>query len=200
MKALSLWQPWASLIAQEFKWVETRSWYTSFRGEILICSAKKKDKRLKEFHYSTIRPILRDLNPVMSQANWIDSSYRFFEYDDLPLGKALCVVNLKDCRKITPELIRKYSKREIAFGDWTEGRYAWIFDDIIPLNYKFPVTGKQGLFDVLHENLEWIVFNWFDQDMECTLFNMDLYDSYLKLASADVKIVFRGSRDECEKY
>jgi len=41
MKAISLHQPWASMIAHGQKTIETRSWSTGYRGELLICSTKK---------------------------------------------------------------------------------------------------------------------------------------------------------------
>ena len=41
MKALSFKQPWANLIASGKKTIETRSWGTDYRGEILIVSAKR---------------------------------------------------------------------------------------------------------------------------------------------------------------
>ena len=41
MKAISLQQPWASMIARGEKTVETRRWSTSYRGELLIASTKK---------------------------------------------------------------------------------------------------------------------------------------------------------------
>lgn len=41
MKALSVKQPWASLIAGGLKSVETRTWYTRYRGEMLICSSRR---------------------------------------------------------------------------------------------------------------------------------------------------------------
>ena len=41
MKALSLRQPWANLIACGKKTIETRTWATDFRGELLIASSKK---------------------------------------------------------------------------------------------------------------------------------------------------------------
>ena len=40
MKALSLTQPWAQLIAIHAKKVETRSWPTSFSGVLAIHAAK----------------------------------------------------------------------------------------------------------------------------------------------------------------
>ena len=39
MKAISLKQPWANLVACGYKTLETRTWTTSYRGELLICSS-----------------------------------------------------------------------------------------------------------------------------------------------------------------
>lgn len=39
--ALSVKQPWANLIASGRKNLEIRSWSTSYRGPLLICSSKK---------------------------------------------------------------------------------------------------------------------------------------------------------------
>ena len=41
MKALTIWQPWASLIARGVKQYETRSWATKYRGPIAIHAAMK---------------------------------------------------------------------------------------------------------------------------------------------------------------
>lgn len=41
MKALTLWQPWATLVALGVKTIETRSWSTSYRGPLAIHAAKK---------------------------------------------------------------------------------------------------------------------------------------------------------------
>lgn len=43
MKALSIRQPWASLIVDGFKDIENRSWPTKFRGKILVHASKKFD-------------------------------------------------------------------------------------------------------------------------------------------------------------
>lgn len=42
MKALTLWQPWASLIALGEKRYETRSWATSYRGLLAIHASAPK--------------------------------------------------------------------------------------------------------------------------------------------------------------
>lgn len=43
MKALSIKQPWANKIAFGRKTIETRTWQTRYRGQLLIVSSKKPD-------------------------------------------------------------------------------------------------------------------------------------------------------------
>ena len=45
MKAISFWQPWASLMAEGAKKIETRKWRTHYRGDIVICAAKRENKK-----------------------------------------------------------------------------------------------------------------------------------------------------------
>ena len=45
MKALSVRQPWASLIADGTKTIELRRWKTSYRGPLLICASAHKQGR-----------------------------------------------------------------------------------------------------------------------------------------------------------
>jgi len=49
LKALSIKQPWAWLIANGYKDVENRSRNTNYRGEILIHASKKFDRQGYEF-------------------------------------------------------------------------------------------------------------------------------------------------------
>ena len=41
MKAITVWQPWATLLATGKKKCETRSWKTNYRGEVLIHAGRK---------------------------------------------------------------------------------------------------------------------------------------------------------------
>ena len=43
IKAISIRQPWAQMIVQGFKTIETRTWYTVYRGELLICSTQQPE-------------------------------------------------------------------------------------------------------------------------------------------------------------
>lgn len=51
MKALSIYAPYAMGIAGNLKTIETRSWATNYRGDILICSTLegKNNKDLKDY-------------------------------------------------------------------------------------------------------------------------------------------------------
>lgn len=74
MKALSVRQPWASLIASGTKTIEVRSWRTHYRGKLVICASG--------------RPSLAQPNVALP--------------GDMPLGASICVVELVDCREIQP--------------------------------------------------------------------------------------------------
>jgi hypothetical protein len=41
IKCISLWQPWASLVAVGAKRIETRGWATAYRGRLGIHAAKR---------------------------------------------------------------------------------------------------------------------------------------------------------------
>jgi len=41
MKAISVKQPWANMIASGKKTIETRTWSTKYRGDLLIVSSKR---------------------------------------------------------------------------------------------------------------------------------------------------------------
>lgn len=43
MKALSIKQPYANLIADGHKTIEMRTWRTMYRGDLLLCSSKQPD-------------------------------------------------------------------------------------------------------------------------------------------------------------
>jgi hypothetical protein len=132
MKALSLHQPWASLILFGIKKYETRSWETNYRGKLLICAAQKKGLLQKE-SYGYIR------------SKYL--SIRTPAYTNLPFGVTILKCNLTECIKMTKEFIEKQSEQEIDCGDWTEGKYAWKLENIEEVP-QIEVTGRQKLFQV----------------------------------------------------
>lgn len=137
IKAISLWQPWASLIAIGAKRFETRSWPTAYRGPLAIHAAKRwtndeKNLCCKEPFWEALTEFC--IGPPHG-----------FDHD-LPLGCIVAVAELRDCFEIgwQPEI----GSNEYAFGDWRPGRFAWQLNDVRRLDTPIPWRGSQGFFEV----------------------------------------------------
>jgi hypothetical protein len=146
MKCISLWQPWATLIAIGAKKIETRAWPIWYRGPLAIHAAKKWTTELR----TLIRA--EPFFSVLARAGG-------FELDEieerLPLGKIVGVVDVVDCQsteelngvingKVSPLLIGD----EREFGDFSYGRYGWILENPRQLEVSIPFAGRQGLFEL----------------------------------------------------
>ncbi len=129
MKAITLWQPWASLIAVGAKQYETRPWKTNYRGRIAIHAARRK----------VIPP--SDVMKVMKEHG--------LKINELKYGVIVCTAELVDCVKLdrnTP--IMEITIGEEIVGDWSHGRYAWKLEDIKVLDTPLAVTGFQKLWNL----------------------------------------------------
>jgi hypothetical protein len=141
IKCISLWQPWASLIAIGAKKIETRGWATSYRGTLAIHAAKRKpDMDLLEdeaFVYT------------LADAGLINFNFGEWELHEhfLPLGALVAVADLVDCIS-TDVLCPKISLQEKSFGDYSPRRFGWVLDNIRHLKTPIPLRGQQGLFDI----------------------------------------------------
>lgn len=122
MKALTLWQPWAQLVAWGHKSVETRCWTTKYRGPLAIHAAQRlppdwlgASRHSKEFRFE----LSEVLHEPETQVQKIVES--------LPRGCVLAVVKLVD---IVPasEICDEISQRERIFGNYEDGRYAWFLE------------------------------------------------------------------------
>ncbi len=150
IRALSITQPWATLIAIGQKRVETRSWGTSYRGPIAIHAAKTFPGGARDlcvpgpgFARSPLYDALRAAGirgPIRDR--------RRCSTGDLPLGAVLAIAELVDVRRITsPEALgHVLGANEVAFGAWTPGRYAWLLAYVRPLAEPIPARGAQGLW------------------------------------------------------
>lgn len=132
---LSLWQPWATLMAIGAKRIETRSWGTHYRGPLAIHAAKRWDS-------FTRLTALR--SPFVDELRDVGYEERLREVPFLPLGSIVAVVDLIDVGPIG-DLPPDYP--ESAFGDYTPGRFAWVTEnerEIVPV----PWRGRQRLFNI----------------------------------------------------
>lgn len=134
MRAITLWQPYATLLVAGIKIHETRSWSTNYRGELLIHAAKRPIKwaELDIESLEKIHPRIKDI-----------------EY---PLGAIVGKVEIVDCRPIGVwDLIEEVDE---ILGDWTEGRFAWECANPQPLLIP-DVKGKQGFWQYEIEDKRW---------------------------------------------
>lgn len=125
--ALTIWQPWTWLIAEELKEFETRGWATKYRGPLAIHAAARK-----------VRP--SDLTSHLIDA--LVSRDQFSR--DLPLSAVVCVVDLVDCIPAA-DIMDKLSDREKAVGLYAPGRYAWKLANVRKFP-AIPAKGAQGLW------------------------------------------------------
>lgn len=135
MKTITAWQPWATLLATGKKHNETRSWKTSYRGEILIHAAKAD-------HSGILMHIPLNELEYFQEAGVTN--------EKLPTGVIIGKAKLVDCFQIDEAYRRKLQKEnpaELAFGDYTIGRYAWVMADQVLFDKQIPAKGKQGLWN-----------------------------------------------------
>lgn len=135
MKAISLHQPYASLIAARLKKVETRTWATPYRGWLAIHAAKAWGPAQR----ASLRGI-HELQPRLFA--------ELFDPRDLPLGAIVAVARLVDCRRMDEAWIGEQREIELDVGGWEVGRYGWVLEDVRPVVPAVPLRGHQGLFEV----------------------------------------------------
>jgi len=157
MRAISLWQPWATAIAVGAKRIETRDWATSYRGPLAIHAARRLVRSELLMHRSmpTWRAAL-NFPPNVMLEGW------------LPFGSIVATARLVDCvltQKVSSEILDAQRSRpggyypdwhwvERDMGNYTPGRWAWILEDVRPIEIPIPHVGRQGFFEALDHYFE----------------------------------------------
>jgi activating signal cointegrator 1 len=147
VKAITIHQPWASLIALGEKRFETRGWPTKYRGPIAIHAGLSLDRIA--FVRAPVRAALL--------------KHGILAIDDLPTGRMIATATLEDCLQVTrpygeQSLVNLKGDRttllwggllpdEYHFGDYSDGRYAWSLTNVQTLPEPVPVKGQQGLWN-----------------------------------------------------
>lgn len=134
MKVLSLTEPFATLIADGKKRIETRSWKTNYRGELYI-------------HASMTKVSKENLNDKELMA--------LVDINKLNFGKIICKCKLVDCLYMTNEYVnwmKNNNYQEYVCGGYQEGRYAWILEDVEILDEPLEVKGHLGIWNYKKDN------------------------------------------------
>ena len=123
MKVISIKEPFATLIMNGSKLIETRSWKTNYRGELYIhASGKSLAKEYLKNPY--VLELIKDM--------------------DMNYGNIICKGNLVDCIYMDQKFLNEIKKnnQEYNLGLFELGRYAWVFEDIVPI---IPIEAKGKL-------------------------------------------------------
>ena len=170
MKAISIWQPWATLIALGEKRIETRGWETRYRGPLAIHAAKRWDRELADLCLLN-EPIREALcrDPEISRRVYAQEEDRIGLSRFLPLGCVVATCRLVACLptpRDTPDLGAPFvlgdtrrlptadpmsysvTTTERAFGSYEPGRWAWVLEAVRELRTPIPYRGFPGIFEM----------------------------------------------------
>lgn len=140
LKAISLWQPWASLWAAGIKIHETRSWPTKHRGLLAVHAAKRRDLSgivlWKELWTGRNSERLRGYGPYFMRS-----------FGSLPKGAIVGIVEIADCSR-TEDCGVGISRPDYLLGNFEPGRYAWRAQKAHLFQQPIPCKGRQGFFNV----------------------------------------------------
>lgn len=124
MKAITICQPYASLIAEGRKRVENRTWPTKYRGPLAIHAGKSR--------------------------NWL-GSWSGAMPDPMPFGAVVATCRLSDCLSFSVATDRPSLPARlewVADHRHTKGPYCWVLEEVDRLDDPLPCSGSQGLWDV----------------------------------------------------
>lgn len=130
IRAITLHQPWASLIACGQKEYETRSWRPPTHRE---CPPLAIHAGLRVYTPHEDDPL----------ASLLDLAE--LDLATVPRGAVVAVCRLGVVRP-TEVWWASVSAAERAAGDWSEGRWAWELYDVEALAKPIPAKGHQGLW------------------------------------------------------
>lgn len=143
MKAISLWQPWASAIFADVKHFETRHWKMpmSLAGVKVAIHASKRDTPEIVADFDRLVRAGRPENYGAFLA------LRYERFRDLPLGYILGTVVFSESVPTNGGI--EWSEAERDWGNYASGRFAWpiVKGSVERFQDPVPFTGKQGFFN-----------------------------------------------------
>ena len=149
LTAISLHQPWASLIAEKIKTKETRNW----------APPKALEQKRIAIHAAKTIANPRTLNRQTRQAietiygpDWPSKIPRGALLATARLDYALQVKHVQD-RQATPMHPHQQPVQTDPYGDFSANRWIWILSDIQKLPTPIPETGHQRLWTIKKINM-----------------------------------------------
>lgn len=165
MKALSIKQPWASLIAHGIKDIENRTWKTNFRGRIYIHASAKWDERAKGNDASKLLTSIQ-YNSIPHKVHGLFLDQGIIVKDsEIPLSAIIGEVDIVDCvinhPSIWAEQIKTHPCENIdGLQILDKGqKYIWNWVLANPVLYEKPILNVKGKLSF---------WEWEGCEQECT--------------------------------
>jgi hypothetical protein len=128
IRGLTLLQPWAGLVALGAKRIETRSWRNPYRGLVAIHAGRGR----------AADPLFVD---VCAAAGYVAATAPSVIH---ARGAVVAIARIAD---MVPAATHAYpSLMEFRLGDYSPGRWAWLLEDLRPLDQFVECRGLQGLW------------------------------------------------------
>ena len=149
MKALTIWQPWATLILLGVKHYETRSWAPRYRGLLAIHAGLSKT-------HLGLAWASRPMREAFHKAGLLDEH-------KIPLGAVIGTARLVEVLPIVTPIRPPWgvgifgpdyceanpwlTQEEQALGNYAPGRFAWRLEVVDVFSTPIPQRGAQGFWD-----------------------------------------------------
>jgi len=137
MRALTICQPWATLMFAGVKLFETRSWapHRDCLDKPFAIHAGKKPIKVKDLPRALDALCVEQLGALYATT--------------VPFGQVLGIATLL-AFKPTAEFVDQISARERLVGDWSAGRFAWCFQWEEQFEEPIPARGLQKIWNWEH--------------------------------------------------
>lgn len=156
MRCVSLWQPWASGVAEGLKTWETRSWSTDYRGELAIASTSGRSKEAGDHLRALLPHRACPQAAVLAVADLVEVLPIVASVAEAPFPETDCVgpdedgvLRLWRWRTIGRDLLGHDgldATPELPWGDYTPGRFVWVLEGVRRLDHPVPVLGRQRIY------------------------------------------------------
>lgn len=135
MKALTISQPFASLIASGEKWIENRTWETLYRGELAIHAGKGTQYLSNQL----IRAGQYPTGAIIATAVLVACVH---------VSQVVLMDNSDRRKMLVPGTTRNWS--EVARHSHCKGPFCWILQNVAAVEPVI-MRGRQGLWSVPDE-------------------------------------------------
>ena len=132
MKALSIQQPWAYCITNGTKRVENRTWFSRFRGDLLIHAGKQYQTELERYIHAD--------SPEVDVAGMLGA----------PRGAIVGICRMIDCIRPGDDARLPIEQRIWADPE----QFKFLLTDIRAFAQPIPYKGSLGFFDVPESAVE----------------------------------------------